>query len=262
MFIASAINLYSQPFTKYFWRQIPSSVSSNLNNFVYKHVVGDNGTLLITTNSGYSFTKYDSLFINNNLNSIHFILGNAIGTIVGDNGIIFYAITNSWSQQNSGTTLNLNGISGGRYALEYSYWRVAAGDNGTVIRSTNSSGLNWANWYSVTSPTTQNLNSVSMSGNFGCIAGDNGTILKSTNRGVTWSIINTGLTNNLNCVLFTDTLNGWIAGSNGLIMKSTNGGLNWTVKQSGTSANLKSFLPYSAAGSNGTYRISNDMGNT
>jgi hypothetical protein len=261
VFLGFFVNSYPQPFTKYFWQQIPSPVSYNLNSFVDKYVVGDNGTLLITNNYGYSFIKYNGLSVNNNLNAINFLFPNNMITIAGDNGIIFYMHTNEWNQQNSGTTSNLNGVSGGwnNYPALV-FWRVAVGENGTIIRSTNSSGSNWANWYPVTSPATQNLNSIITKEYSGWIAGDNGTLLKSTNRGENWFLINTGLSNNFNCILFTDTLTGWITGSNGLIMKSTNGGLNWAIKPSGTTSDLKTFLLYATAGSNGTLLRSTDTG--
>jgi photosystem II stability/assembly factor-like uncharacterized protein len=257
---AFAVNAYPQPFTKYFWRQIPSGVNTDLNAFVSRFIVGDNHTLLITTNNGLTFTHYDTSLFIGNFNYSYSLIGSAISTIVGDNGKIFYAQGNTWAQQISGTTVNLNGISYGQYVS--SYWRIAVGNNGKILRSTNSSGFNWSEWNTISSPSTNNLNSISVKGFSAWIAGDNGTLLKSTNGGINWFQINAGVSNNLNSVIFLDTITGWITGSNGLIIKSTNGGLNWTVKPSGTASNLKSFLPYYICGSNGTFLYSLDSGNT
>ena len=74
VFLGFYVSSYPQPLTKYFWRQIPSPVTYNLNSFVDRYVVGDNGTLLITNDYGYSFTKYESLSVYNNLNAINLLL--------------------------------------------------------------------------------------------------------------------------------------------------------------------------------------------
>ena len=262
LLIAFAVNSYPQPFTKYYWRQIPSGVNSNLNAFVSRFIVGDNHTLFLTTNNGLNFTRYDTSLFQGNFNNSYSQYGSARSTIVGDNGYIFYTPGNiwTWTQQNSGTTVNLNGISYGQYVS--SYWRIAAGNNGKILRSTGSSGINWSEWNTISSPTTNNLNTISIKGFSAWIAGDNGTLLKSTDKGLTWIQIIMGVSNNLSSVVFLDTITGWITGSNGLIMKSTNGGLNWTVKQSGTTSDLKSFLPYCICGNNGTILYSLDSGNT
>jgi photosystem II stability/assembly factor-like uncharacterized protein len=175
-------------------------------------------------------------------------------TAVGQKGII-YSVTNppiTVSREISGTTNNLMSVSGNRpYYNPLMINRFAVGSNGTLIKSTRTLPGNWGPWNPINSGTTQNLNSIdffpdSYSGqnsfSYGCIVGDNGIILRTTNWGDNWSIINTGITNKLNYVHFTDTMTCWITGSNGLLMKSTNRGLNWITIPTGSNIDIKSFV--------------------
>ena len=49
-----------------------------------------------------------------------------------------------------------------------------------------------------------------------------------------WYPQNSGTTENLLSVCFTDTLNGWVVGNNGIILHTDNGGINWDVQTSNT----------------------------
>lgn len=78
------------------WRMVQSPVSTNFNSAVQltsskAFIVGDNGVLLKTTDSGYSWTTVD-LKTKPNLNSIRSI-DNFSSYIVGDNGLILWTNT-------------------------------------------------------------------------------------------------------------------------------------------------------------------------
>ena len=78
-------------------------------------------------------------------------------------------------------------------------------------------------------------------------AGDNGLILKTTGGGTNWNIIETGYTNNLKTLYFTDNLNGCAGGDNGIIIRTTDGGLNFTRQDTGgVTFNINSIIFTSA----------------
>lgn len=265
----------------YYWGTIPSPVQANLNvisrisNYLY--IVGDNGTLLKSTDGGWLFSSVPGL-LNCNLNDIRF---NDLGrfTVVGNNGTIYYFTdinTPAFTLESSGTTEHLYSVSGNKSSMNPPIFkRVAVGTGGTIIKSTWNLGTNWSSWVSIPSGTNQDLYSIDFYSPYsgvcipvGCIAGNNGVLLRTTNFGDNWSTINTGITNKLNCIRFLDTSNCWITGTNGLIMKSTNGGINWATLTSGTTADLKSINIESpgnniyVCGSNGMILLSTNYGSS
>ncbi|MFA5033330.1 MAG: YCF48-related protein [bacterium] len=69
----------------------------------------------------------------------------------------------------------------------------------------------------------------------GWAVGDTGKILYTNNGGVDsiWDTLISGVTNNLTCVKFVDSLNGWVGG-NGIILRTRDGGQIWTSEGSYT----------------------------
>ena len=96
-----------------------------------------------------------------------------------------------------------------------------------------------AQWTTLTSGTTQQLNSVYFTSNdTGYVVGNSGTILKTINGGNTWTSQTSGTTNFLNSVFFTDANIGYAVGNSGIIIKTTNAGNTWSTKTSGTTLQL------------------------
>ncbi len=272
----SAGVLWGQLPPKYYWRLIPSPVSSNWKTYWNNFITGENGTMLYYDNYLRQFQQIPS-FTSYNINDIFGTL-NGLITAVGNNGIIFYQNSNgsTWSQQTSGTNADLYSVS---LVLKFNpyptilFVRIAVGSGGTILKSTTTSPINWTPWTIVQSNTLQNLNSVFLDSNVSFIVGNNGTILRSTDCGAGWTAVNTGYSNNFHSVyIMRDNYQKcWITGDNGLILKSTNAGLNWTQVPSGTTANLKSFHSvgsgfsygkYIICGTNGTALVSRDSGST
>jgi photosystem II stability/assembly factor-like uncharacterized protein len=71
-------------------------------------------------------------------------------------------------------------------------------------------------------------------------AGSGGMIFRSNDKGVTWNIIPSGTTVNLNSVNFADDVNGYICGDSGLILTTSDGGYSWSKQVSHTMQNLRS----------------------
>jgi photosystem II stability/assembly factor-like uncharacterized protein len=233
-------------------------------------IVGNNGIILRTTNSGQNWSIIPS-GTNNNLNAALFY-STTTGVTAGSGGTILKTTDQgiNWFALNSGTNGNL-------YAIAWfgSSRLVAVGDNGIIIRSTNS-GTNWtpvssptsnhlrsvtytgsalgwaagfsgtiltttdygASWYTLSSPSSNNLNASIYKGGTLWIAGDNGTILKSTNNGSNWLTLNSNTLINLTSVCAIDTMVAWVCGANGVVLRTYNGGTNWTPRSTGTTRNL------------------------
>jgi len=97
-------------------------------------------------------------------------------------------------------------------------------------------------WVTLSSPTTQNLNTVYfLNKDTGFVAGASGTILKTTNGGTTWTALTAPTTNNISKIFFVNNDSGYVlAGS--LIYKTVNGGSSWTYIGSFTNAGTIYFL--------------------
>jgi photosystem II stability/assembly factor-like uncharacterized protein len=74
----------------------------------------------------------------------------------------------------------------------------------------------------------------------GWAAGPLGKIVNTTNGGLDWNIQNSGVTEYLLCIFFSDDQHGWVCGRNGTILATTDGGLNWAKQNSNTTENLNS----------------------
>ncbi len=101
------------------------------------------------------------------------------------------------------------------------------------------------------------------------IAGEDGLALRTTNGGVNWSVLNTGLTNNLKGNDFYtngSSINVHLIGAeNGVILKSADSGASWSIKSLDTFEDINDIFILSgtityACGNNGTLFFSSDLG--
>jgi photosystem II stability/assembly factor-like uncharacterized protein len=278
MIISSSLSISAQNT----WTPQISTTSTHLYSIYFADryngwVVGENGLVLHTTNSGNTWTAQTS---NTTaiLNSVCFATKYK-GWAAGNSGKIIYTSNGgtTWASQTSNTVNNLMGIS---FVDTLNGWAV--GVNGTLLHTSNG-GLNWniqssavypssnavkfvsktkgwavgnmgriiytsdsgTNWITQTSGTTLNLLSVSFPDpNHGWAVGINGTVLHTSNSGSTWTAKNSGITDALLGVYFADTLNGWAVGVNGKIISTTNGGNNWSAQNSGITSNLRCVFFY------------------
>jgi len=115
------------------------------------------------------------------------------------------------------------------------FWRIAARDDRGLVQD----GPIWyfdtasSAWAQYSSPTTSNLNGVSINGDSGWAAGDTGTLLRFDSG--QWSNVSTSLLSNLNDIAW-DGTTGYCVGNNGAIIKLTSAG--WSTETSPTSENL------------------------
>lgn len=111
---------------------------------------------------------------------------------------------------------------------------IDAGANDTILcgQAAQLNAVADNNWMALTSPTTNNLNSIYFTDvNTGYAVGANGTILKTINGGGSWTSQTSGTSSGLNSIYFINTSIGYAVGSKGAfdheILKTTNGGANW-----------------------------------
>ncbi len=145
---------------------------------------------------------------------------------------------------------------------------LAAGTNGKIYRSTDPVSDPWTEMVSVTS---NDLHSLSVCERYDTAVtfavGDNGTIIKSLDQGLTWSVMNSGVSGKLNSVDFigSDIDNAIAVGNSGVILTTTNGGINWINVSTGITKNLNSVYAQNSftvfiAGDDGTILRSSNSG--
>jgi uncharacterized repeat protein (TIGR01451 family)/CSLREA domain-containing protein len=191
--------------------------------------VGDNGTILKTTDGGGLWSPQTS-GTSKDLNSVFFVDANT-GWTVGENGEIRNTMDGTtWNSQDIGGGKDLNSVF---FVDANTGWTV--GEVGIIVETTNGG----TDWNSQNSGTSTTLESVCFAdGNTGWTVGENGTILKTVNGGTTWSPQTSGTSALLDSVDCLDANTAWVAGSGGTLLKTTNGGTSWSPKSTGTGATL------------------------
>lgn len=186
--------------------------------------VGDNGTILRTTDGGLNWTGQTS-GTGAHLRAVSFIDANT-GTAVGTGGTILRTTNggSSWASQISGTFQDLHCV-----AFTSALVGSAAGNAGTILRTTDG-GLNWTPQTSGTGDPLYAMSFVDAS--TGTAVGGVGIILRTTNGGATWSPQASGTSFDLRGVSFTHSDTGTAVGLNGTILRTTNGGVAWSAQSS------------------------------
>ncbi|MBL4654877.1 MAG: T9SS type A sorting domain-containing protein [Bacteroidia bacterium] len=117
----------------------------------------------------------------------------------------------------------------------------------------------FAQWTELNSGTTEKLNSIAyVSYDYIIyVVGDNGTILRTGDQGETWLPLNSGTTNDLYSIYFSDGKVGFITGSGGLTLYTYDGGASWLQDTIVGDLNL---LKIESA-NNELYAIGNKTGN-
>ncbi len=184
---------------------------------LYLWIVGDGGTLLLSTNVGASFTQYN-IANGENIKSVFFIDDNT-GWIACDNGGIFKTTNGgiNWNVQNSSVNSNL-------YCIKFidASTGIACGNNGTLVVSTNG-GLNWD---LSPIPVSKDLLSADISENTIIASCTDAIVLKSTNLGSSWSIIDyrIAVKSDVTSIQMINANKYYSCGIGGFIRLSTDGG--------------------------------------
>ena len=198
-------------------------------------VVGSDGTILKTTNSGTNWMSQLN-GTSSDLYSVHFINQN-IGWTVGQNGTILKSTDGgtNWTSQTSGTNSYLTSV---QFTDQNTGWAV--GDD--AVLKTTDGGINWT---PQSIGTGNYFNSIFfLDQNTGWIVG-NQSIYKTTDGGNNWALQTIVSSIDLFLVQFIDQNFGWVGGYYpipppvpGTILVTTNGGTDWINPNSYYGLNL------------------------
>ncbi len=253
----------------------PESVTQDLRSvkFVDENtgwVVGNNGTILKTTNAGDSWTFqtsntderlesvsfYDenngiivgfigttlrttdggenwikgSIDVTKNWEDICF-LNSSLAIIVGADGIVLKSTDKGATWVQKSSGVSTYLMGVSLYNSSVGY---AVGRDGVIIKTTDGG----ENWTRQDSPTIEQLESISCGDiNNVTAVGILGIITRTTNGGGNWFMQNGGISCGLEDVFMIDANNAFAVGL-GVILKTTNGGSNWITQESGTTNEL------------------------
>lgn len=217
------------------WIQQTSGVSDDLRDMSFINqntgwIVGENGSILKTTNGGDNWETQNS-GTTQNLRSVFFWDEN-LGFIAGTDDLL--ATTNggaTWVYQWTLLT-PMNDID---FYNENTGWAV--GTVGKILHTTNGG----TNWEQQTSGTTEHFSKMDfLDSDTGYVVGSNGTIRKTTNGGNSWLGLNSGTSQDLYGVDFINPGTAWVVGYNGTIKKTTNYGLTFVTQDAGTTRDFNS----------------------
>ncbi len=221
--------------------------------------VGNNGTLVATTNGGSSWSSQTS-GLTSGLESIS-CPSSSDCVAVGVSGHIIATTSggSSWSAQTSGVSVAMYGVS---CTSTSDCWAVGA--SGTILVTTNGG----SSWSAQTSGVTSTLQSVWCASSSDCWAvGASGKILVTTNGGSSWSSQTSGVTGTLYGVACNSTSACLAVGASGKILTTANGGSSWSSQTSGTSNQLNAISCASssacwAVGASGTILATANSGSS
>lgn len=197
-------------------------------------VLGDNGTILHTSQGGYrqelDSGQLEDTWIPQNSSTDENLIDAAFidaqtGWVVGENSTIIHTVNGGaeWVAQSSNTGSRISAVA---FSDSRSGWVI--GNNGMILGTTDGG----QSWLPRISGTGKKLNDIAVSGPVIWVVGDGGTILNSRDGGHTWSARPgpNNLGNNLNRVAFENGDNGIIVGDGGLVLATGDGGATWSRK--------------------------------
>jgi photosystem II stability/assembly factor-like uncharacterized protein len=199
------------------WTPIQSGTVATLYGVTDDHVVGDSGIILRTSDVGLTWIRVPAV----TLQRLRGVSRSTSGLACGDSGVIlrrFSDVSNVWNVMPSGTTATLFGIP------LFANNNLVVGDSGLILRSTDY-GTTWSRQASGTVARLHDAQFPTALYDVIYCVGDGGVVLKSTNHGATWGRQQSGTTRNLQSVffyIFNDF--GWVAGDSGTILRTTDGG--------------------------------------
>ena len=189
-------------------------------------VVGDNRTILYTTDGGTTWTA-KTRSTSARLSAVYFV-EDGQGWTVGENGTILTSTNGgkNWTAQQSKVRSDLNSV---HFVSSLQGWAV--GENGTILHTIDG-GTSWTPQPSNTSASLRAVHFVSPSQ--GWAVGENGTILRTTDGGTPWSPQSSPTDQDLFAVHFSSPTQGWVVGKGSEILRTADGGVSWTATVSKT----------------------------
>ena len=192
------------------------------------------------------------------------------GWIVGEQGAVMATTDGgaTWNVQTSKALTDLYAVS---FVSPQIGWAV--GQNSTVVKTTNG-GRTWR-VLSGGQPSGEvgegavmymGCDFINEQTGFAAGAGETGMIVKTSDGGTTWTNVYEA-PDNLQTIVFSDSMNGWAGGKYGLFLVTTDGGATWEQVDAGTEEDIFSIAVGDSghmwlSGDYGTIGYSTDMGQT
>ncbi len=197
--------------------------------------VGDNGTILKTTDGGATWATQTSSFTGD-LEGLFFI-DESNGTIVGSDGILRTTDGGStWEVSSSAVSLNSVSFSNANNG-------VAVGGSGQFYRTTDGG----ANWSRIGGFPVLSFEDIAFAdANNGIIVGEHGVIYRTTNGGASWVSVSSGTGDWLFSASYAGPDTIIVVGSNSFL-RSLDGGINWQISND---SDFDSFYDVSFANAN------------
>ncbi len=211
--------------------------------------VGDNGTILRTSNGGMNWQSIKS----GTMNYLYQVqmLNASVGWIAASNRTILKTTDGglTWiklKEPNSTSSF----IYRVAFATENTGWFIS----GNQIYYTSNGGVTWALQHSA----PNSLNDIKIiDATNAWVVGYNGLIVKTTNGGSSWSIANANTTQELRTIEAANTSTIWVAGANGTMLKTTDGGSTWAALNTLTAGFIQEIQFFDA--NNGWFKANNQF---
>lgn len=208
------------------WIAAQTAVTGDLHAVAFEnasdgHAVGDDGTILRTTDGGISWVRAAA----ESTAALYGADVDAAGTAwaVGAGGVILSSADGtSWNTAASGVATDLLGVS---FADASNGWVVG---RGATLLATTDAGSTWTT-RNAGVPTSATLTGVTfLDVDHGWAWGDGGTVLRTIDGGSTWVTATVAVgAGTLRAGSFVDAQTGWVGGDDGLVMKTSDGGSTW-----------------------------------
>lgn len=189
----------------------------------YNGLISGLGFILKTSDGGNNWEKVYSFYLFYDLMDIHYFNANEV--LVAGGGYSNTVLVKSYDGGATWEEMPL-GLYGTIYDMEVINTSIylACGDN--VILKSPDGGNTWQ-YTQINNPNNIEFHSIHFpTENTGYAVGSGPfeTMVKTTDDGVTWNIINSGITAGLNAVHFIDEYTGFVYGEKGVVIKTTTGG--------------------------------------
>ncbi|HWQ80700.1 MAG TPA: YCF48-related protein [Ignavibacteria bacterium] len=249
-------------FSQTTWQIINTGTIENLNSVSFPnpyvgYIAGNNGKFMKTENAGLNWTSVTPPSAGNN--NLVFFVNPSVGFVSSQTG--FFKTTNgglNWVQVLLPATYAVTSV---HFTSASTGW---LGDFYGHVMKTTDGGTNWVIIYTMPGYRTRVffLNDINgwavdtygyvirttnggtgfqsqriltdtlsqvkfISSTLGMISADSGRVFKTVNGGVNWTLINTGVTNNLTGLHYESPTKAYACGSSGIILTSVNGGTAW-----------------------------------
>jgi len=234
LFLTSQLSISQQQ-----WQQLDSGTNIYLFDLHFISgttgwAVGDNGTILKTTDGGNSWIQQNGN-TTRHLRSV-FFLNDQLGWIGGHNGILLKTTDggNNWqSSQIAYENENIWELSfiDGNIGQAVVGYTITGFYYSYVLKTTNG-GVNWQIKYESAYGSDAYLDLFAFNDSAWVVG--NGVIARTTNTGETWNYIFSPTDQWLYDVFFLNSTTGWAVGGgtdSEIILKSANGGLSWRIQR-------------------------------